>query len=286
MPKWIIENGIKVYKNRYCHCPCHQRIPVKESHRKNGIPKYIWGHHNTKSENFERRINVLLEPIIIKNGVKYYKNYYCKCSCGGKILYPTTKSGFFNHKYRGIPEYIHGHDFTDKQHTKESKDKISNALIGKPRKPFTEATLLKMSKAQSGKYVSEETREKLSKTHSGKKSHWYGKPPAKNSGYGKRCHYNSPLQGKVCFRSTYELKYAKYLDKKGILWKYEHKTFELSNCTTYTPDFFLVKNKKYREIKGYMTEKAQEKIDLFQEEYNRNFKVLYREDLINKGITF
>ena len=125
----------------------------------------------------------------------------------------------------------------------------------------------------------------MSISNKGKNNNMFGRPPPKSASYGKRCHYESPLQGKICFRSTWELKYAKYLDKKDILWKYKHKTFELSNCTTYTPDFFLVKSKKYREIKGHMTSYACRKIKLFKKEYpNKKFKILYKEDLIKKKI--
>jgi len=266
--------------------------------------------------NFERRSKIMLEPTIIENGIKVYRDYICHCedihgnNCGRRIPYPTNIGVLKNYKRFGISYFISGHQNIGKnnphynkfgednshygvKHSKEACQRKSAALIGKRhtkkrRKNQSKAQkerfqdpkeIKKLSKAAKKDCVNNPERiERLRKTH-------IGKPPAKGSGYGKRCHYNSPLQGRVCFRSTYELKYAKYLDKKGILWKYEHKTFELSNCTTYTPDFFLVKNKKYREIKGYMSDSAQEKVDLFQKEYpNRNFKILYKEDLLEKGI--
>jgi len=108
----------------------------------------------------------------------------------------------------------------------------------------------------------------------------------RNAPHGKRYHYTSPLQGRVYFRSSYELKYAKYLDGKSILWKYEHKTFPLSNGTTYTPDFYLTKKRKYIEIKGFMRKDARNKLKLFKKEYPKiKIKVLYGENLIKKGIT-
>ena len=39
-------------------------------------------------------------------------------------------------------------------------------------------------------------------------------------------------------RSTWEVKYAKYLDKNNIKWYYEIRKFHLGN-TSYTPDFYL-----------------------------------------------
>jgi len=37
---------MKVYKNRFCKCGCGKRIPIKLSHKKNGIPKYIDKHQS------------------------------------------------------------------------------------------------------------------------------------------------------------------------------------------------------------------------------------------------
>ena len=41
---------------------------------------------------------------------------------------------------------------------------------------------------------------------------------------------------KICFRSSWEAKTAKYLDNQNIEWEYEHKTFDLGS-STYLPDF-------------------------------------------------
>jgi len=46
MPKTIFENGIRVYKNYYCNCPCKNRIPWNKWHSHNGIPMYISGHNS------------------------------------------------------------------------------------------------------------------------------------------------------------------------------------------------------------------------------------------------
>jgi hypothetical protein len=77
---------------------------------------------------------------------------------------------------------------------------------------------------------------------SGKNSHRFGKPPI----HGKRIRYKD-----ICFRSSWEVAYAKYLDKNQIKWLYESKTFDLGNCT-YTPDFYLPEKNEYIEIKGYL----------------------------------
>lgn len=52
-----------------------------------------------------------MSKTITENGIKVYKNHYCKCGCGERIYYPTTISGINNHKYRGIPDYIKYHSY-------------------------------------------------------------------------------------------------------------------------------------------------------------------------------
>lgn len=277
--KTIIENDIKVYKYHFCICGCEERIPYNYQHIYRGIPEYKINHDKKLSlkEYKKTYAKILSEPTIVKNGIKYYKNYFCECEtkCGNRIPYPTNKKTIERHNRNGIPKFVKDHYLFGKnkgnKHSRWSKH-------------LSQETKDKISKGNLGKRVSKKSRQKMSRSKSGEKCYWYGRPPPKSSSYGKGCYYNSPLQGKIWLRSTYELKYAKYLDLRCILWKYEYKTFKLSNGTTYTPDFYLVKKKKYREIKGYMSKYAQEKIELFQKEYNKNFKILYKEDLIKKGI--
>ncbi len=99
-----------------------------------------------------------------------------------------------------------------------------------------------------------------------------------------RNYYKSPLQGMVRFRSSYEEKFAKYLDKNHILWLYESIVFEIGCKENYIPDFYLPKENKVVEIKGYMRKSAKRKIDIFKELYNIKFVVLFKEDLIKLGV--
>jgi hypothetical protein len=66
--------------------------------------------------------------------------------------------------------------------SEESKKKISKALKGKPRKPFTAETIEKIRLANIGKnnhnfgkHASEKTREKMSKSHAGENNINFGK---------------------------------------------------------------------------------------------------------------
>lgn len=79
---------------------------------------------------------------------------------------------------------------------------------------------------------------------------------------GKRSRYKG-----YYLRSSWELEYAKYLDSKGVNWSYEPKRFTLSDGRTYTPDFYLIDEDKYIEIKGYWYEKAKQKFLQFREEH-------------------
>ena len=241
-------DGVWVYKYRRCGCPCNKRIIFFETSQKHfGVPTYISRHYQYTGE-FSKSQSKLMSGINNYFFEKHPKSEFKK----GKnhIMYGTHRSK----KTRKLLSKINtgeGNGFFGKHHTLKTRKKMSG-----PRP-----------------------------NASGKNNHMYGKPSPKGSGHSKGCHYNSPLQGNVWLRSTYELGYAKYLDSKRVLWKHEHRTFKLSNGTSYTPDFYLVKKKKYVEIKGYTSKIAQEKMNLFRQEYpDIKFKILYSEDLVRKGI--
>jgi predicted nuclease of restriction endonuclease-like RecB superfamily len=66
-------------------------------------------------------------------------------------------------------------------------------------------------------------------------------------------------------RSTWELKYAQYLDMQGIKWQYE-PTFILSDGKVYLPDFQLSSG-DIIEVKGYMREDTRIKWEMFCSEH-------------------
>jgi len=207
----------------------------------------------------------------------------CKCGCDKEIV--ITKY----HKYNGIPKYINGHNSKGKNNPNFGKREKDTSMFGKHH---SEKTIEKMSKAQEGEKnhnfgkhwkLSKDTIEKMSKSKKGNK-YRLGIRTSTCAGYGKGCYYDSPLQGKIWLRSSYELKFAEYLDKNNIDWLYEIQTFDLGN-TTYTPDFYLPTCNLFIEIKGYMLEKAQDKINKFLDIYHEEtLKILYKEDLIKLGI--
>lgn len=100
----------------------------------------------------------------------------------------------------------------------------------------------------------------------------YGRTGKLNPMYGKRSHghgqwYINPWDGRrIWLRSSWEVAVADYLYDNNYIFEYEFTTFEIEN-TTYTPDFYLIAEDKYIEVKGYMSKVAQTKIDLFIKKY-------------------
>lgn len=82
--------------------------------------------------------------------------------------------------------------------------------------------------------------------------------------------------GNKYFRSNWEANYARILNEQKIEWFYESQTFDLSNGTTYTPDFKIGEN-KFVELKGWYDNDSKQKIQLFLEEYPQ-----YELDLIGE----
>lgn len=104
----------------------------------------------------------------------------------------------------------------------------------------------------------------------------------KGSGRGIKTWYESPIAGLVYLRSTYELEYAKYLDSLEIKWKQNEDYFEYyfeGKKLKYYPDFYIIDEDLYVEIKGFKTKKDTEKWKAVE-----NLKILFKKDLIELGI--
>jgi len=140
--------------------------------------------------------------------------------------------------------------------SEEAKLKLSRTM--QERKPnlgrkHTEESLIKMSKIQK------------IKARRGKESNLYGRIY-----HSKGDWYTNKENIKIWMRSSWELKYAQYLDSNNIEWEYEYKHFDLvvnNKEVSYTPDFYLIKENKYIEIKGYWRDDAKDKFDSFKEQY-------------------
>ena len=101
-----------------------------------------------------------------------------------------------------------------------------------------------------------------------------------NHNFGKTIRPKFMKYKNKMFRSSWEVEYAKYLDKSSIKWLYESKTFDLGN-TTYTPDFYLPESDTYVEIKGYESDVFIKKFKYFKNIFtNIKIKLLKYEDLL------
>lgn len=174
----------------------------------------------------------------------------------------------------GFGEYHHRYGKKDSEETrllKSINNSMHNPEVKKKHHEIVNSSEFRenMSKTISELWRDEEFRKKQAESY---------------TGYGIQSYYNSPLQGRIRLRSSYELKYAQYLDSQKILWFYEIETFELSNNILYIPDFFLPQFEKFVEIKGWLKPLDKIKIDKFREEYPWDLEVLFKKDLQNLGI--
>jgi len=116
-----------------------------------------------------------------------------------------------------------------------------------------------------------EAKEMIRESQLGRNNSMFGKSPC-----WKKIKYKG-----IWMRSTWEVKYAKYLDKKNIKWQYEPETFDLGKVS-YTPDFYLSKTNTYIEIKGYLRSKDKIRMNLFK--LNHKLEILYQKKLKQLGV--
>lgn len=72
--------------------------------------------------------------------------------------------------------------------------------------------------------------------------------------------------------------FARELDRANIKWEYEPKRFLLS-VGSYLPDFYLPEFDIWVEVKGYMSEGGQLKVDAFRRETGKTLTVIYCHEL-------
>jgi len=143
--------------------------------------------------------------------------------------------------------------------TFETRQKIKNKQKGR-KNPWT-IEYNKNRIPPSGWHHTEESKQKIREKVSGKNNGQFGKPPAPV----KPFIFIDKRNRKIILRSSWELRLAEYFDKNDIYWEYEKITYNLSNGSTYTPDFFT-SNIIY-EVKGWFHGKNKEKYELFCKEY-------------------
>lgn len=228
---------------------------------------------------------------IIEDKIFRYAKKYCKClTCSNRI----TAHKFRKERSQSLKLWHlrHSHPLLGTKRPQHVKDALLKSHIGIP---LSESTKLKISKKTKGKfnpfYNKRHSKKSLRKmsliqqmiARTGKECNFYGKTyPSKHSIYVDRSGRSNKM------KSSWEVKFAKYLDKKKRQWSYESKHFDLilnNKEVSYTPDFYINKENMYIEIKGYWRKDAKQKFIAFKKQYpNINIKLLKEKDLKRKGI--
>jgi len=126
--------------------------------------------------------------------------------------------------------------------------------------------------------------------NSGKNHHHFGEKAYDGSGRGNGSYHQTPNQGQVYLKSSYEIAYANYLEQNNVNYWYEVYGFDMNIGfdTIYHPDFFLPEYNKFIEIKGRENYNLWEDSDVSKQKSNKfkelylkyyDYEVLFSEDL-------
>jgi hypothetical protein len=103
-----------------------------------------------------------------------------------------------------------------------------------------------------------------------------------------RCWYDGP-NGLILMRCKWEVAYAQFLDRSSLSWEYENRWFSVGKGpwpgVTYTPDFYILEEDRYIDVKGNYPEVIQQKIARFRERHSKiHLDMLYQSDLERMGV--
>ena len=201
----------------------------------------------------------------LKNGKKCCCTNYQSCpgikEKGSEKLSKSLKEQYKNgNRISHFKIFNNGTFWKDKKHKEESKEKISLSRLGK-----------KMD-------------ENFKKSRSNEMKKRYSNGWECKAGRCKKIKYNSSIAGDVLLDGTWELKTAIYFDTNKINWRRNKKRFEYidnnNKKRTYCPDFYLIDDEKYIEIKGYQTE-----LDIIKwNQFSEKLEIWNRKKLIEKKI--
>ena len=232
----------------------------KNNWNKSEIEKLIKHYHEWNNEKLEKEIGRSFKAIknkaykLRKRGVKIKRHlvpYSCK-------------------KYKRISESNKGekHWNYGKKTPDNVKRKISSSLKGR-KKPEWWKEKIRQS------HNNPKTKAHNRMRQLGKKSHRWGKSPT----HGKGQWYKNKNGKKIWMRSTWEIKFALWLDENDLKWEYESRRFELID-RTYRPDFYVKDWRLLVEIKGWFHEKHQETIRQFRELYPKKKLIVLTKDIL------
>lgn len=170
---------------------------------------------------------------------------------------------------------FHNLDFQRNKLGKGGENQYTKAKrLGLPAPTVSENTRLKLSTASSRrtKEWNIENGKRISKTVKKKveEGTWH-------TSLARHMHIN---YNGVDLHGSWELGYAKFLDKNNIKWIKNKDSFAYiyeGKERRYTPDFYLIESDQYIEIKGYKTDKDEAKWSQFPK--HRKLTVLMKKDL-------
>lgn len=165
--------------------------------------------------------------------------------------------------------------------TKASNQYIKAKELGLPKPELTIEQRQALSDRNKERFKSYESRKQLSDAIS-KTVNQKVKDGTWHTSLAKNIHHD---YNGVDLHGSWEVKYAKWLDKNQIKWRRPRESFPYSfenRERRYTPDFYLIDTEEYIEIKGYKTVKDEAKWTQFPK--NLKFKILFENDLKNLNI--
>jgi len=195
------------------------------------------------------------------------KKIYCKEGIGSHYWRSHTEEGR-NHN-PGI-EFENDREAWNKGLTKETDNRVKK--YGETFSRRVKEGKIDTSGLGS---VTEESIEKIKNTieEKVKNNNWH-----KSVSKAQKHEYDN-----VVLDSSWELAYAKWLDKNGKQWERVDENFEYEfkdKTRYYTPDFYLPKSGEYIEIKGMVREKDKAK----WRDFPHNLQVLKEQELNELGI--
>lgn len=186
------------------------------------------------------------------------------------IINPKKKHQYTEKEKQNISEKAklriqkngHPKGFKNHKHNEESKQKISI----KSKEMWKNIDIKKLEKRR---LKQRETKIKNNTLNPMKNQ----SNPYSRTKSGKRKDLNNTY-----FRSSWEANIARFYNYLKIEWQYEPKTFVFKNITrgivSYTPDFYLPKEDKWIEVKGWMDGKSKTKLKRFKQQYPEEYKKL------------
>ncbi len=224
----------------------------------------------------------------------YYVYFNCQCDCGATlsirkdVLMRKERTNKVNscgcsHDKRGISNLGKIHNKKIIKHIGEKFNKLTIVdVIHKVNGGYNVKCICDCGKETAQSYWDVQTgKVKSCGCYQKEQASLTGSTIGMNNYKCKYKWYFIKNQKKIYCRSGFEALYASYLIKSNIAFEYEPTCFVLPNSKRYTPDFLLLNENKYIEIKGsFKTNKSNqvENIRIFNN--NHDITVLFWEDIV------